>query len=184
MKRPWVRLLLLAAVLVLAYAVGRATGVTEDLTAEGIRDLMHEAGPAGFFVFLATFVAGQLLYIPGFIFVAIAGLAYGPILGPAAAMLGATISVGVSFVLVRTIGGQPLKDLDHPRFRRLLAGLNERPLRSMILIRLFFWALPPVNYALAMSGVRFADYMLAAVIGCTPPFVVISVASALGVQLL
>jgi uncharacterized membrane protein YdjX (TVP38/TMEM64 family) len=183
-NRPWVRLLLLTTILVVAYVLGRTTGFTDELTVEGIRSLMRDAGSAGFFVFLATFVAGQLFYIPGFIFVAIAGLAYGPILGPPAAILGTTISVAVSFVLVRTIGGQPLKNLDHPRFRRLLAGLHERPLRSMILIRLFFWALPPVNYALAMSGVRFADYMLAAVIGCSPPFVVISVASALGFQLL
>ena len=184
MNRPWVRLVLLCAILVAAYLIGRETGFTEELTVEGIRARMRAAGPAGFLVFLGAFAAAQLLYVPGFVFVAIAGLAYGPLLGPPAAILGATLSVGVSFILVRTVGGQPLKNLESPRFQRLLNGLHERPLRSMILIRLFFWALPPVNYALAMSGVRFSDYMLAAVIGFTPPFVVLCVAAALGVQLL
>ena len=54
----------------------------------------------------------------------------------------------------------------------------------MIVIRLFLWAIPPVNYTLAMSGVRFRDYMLAAIIGMTPPFIVISVLFGLGVELL
>jgi uncharacterized membrane protein YdjX (TVP38/TMEM64 family) len=53
----------------------------------------------------------------------------------------------------------------------------------MIVIRMFLWAIPPVNYTLAMSGVTFRDYMIAAIIGMTPPFVFISVAFGLGVEL-
>jgi uncharacterized membrane protein YdjX (TVP38/TMEM64 family) len=41
-----------------------------------------------------------------------------------------------------------------------------------------------VNYTLAKSGVPFRDYMIAAVIGMTPPFVVLSIAAGLGFNLL
>lgn len=184
MNRTWIRLVLLAGFLTAVYAVGRATGFTDELTVEGIRRSMRVAGLAGFLVFVATFVVGQLLYVPGFVFVAVAGLAYGPIWGPVASIIAATISVGVSFVIVRTIGGQPLKQVEKPFFKKWLDRLEEHPLRSMIVIRLFLWAIPPVNYTLAMSGVRFRDYMLAAIIGMTPPFIVISVLFGLGVELL
>ncbi|MGB5809799.1 MAG: VTT domain-containing protein [Polyangiales bacterium] len=183
MNRTWVRLLLLALFLVGAYTIGRATGFTDQLTVDGIRQSMREAGVAGFFVFLATFAVGQLLYIPGFVFVAVAGLAYGPLWGSVASIIAATISVGLSFVIVRTIGGQPLKQIQHPFLKRWLDRLEQEPVRSMIVIRLFLWAIPPVNYTLAMSGVSFRDYMLAAVIGMTPPFIVISVLFGLGVDL-
>ncbi len=181
-----VRLALLALFLVGIYAIGRMTGFTDQLTVEGIRASMREAGIGGFVVFVVTFCIGQLLYIPGFVFVMVSGLAYGPVWGSVASVIAATISVAVSFVIVRTIGGQPLKSeaIKRPFLQRPLDRLEQQPIRSMIVIRLFLWAIPPVNYTLAMSGVSFRDYMIAAVIGMTPPFVALSVAAGLGFNLL
>ncbi len=171
MNNTWVRLVLLAVFLIGIYLVGRATGLAEVLTVDGIRESMRAAGVAGFVVFVVTFSVGQLLYIPGFVFVMVAGLAYGPLWGSIASVIAATVSVAVSFVIVRTIGGQPLKNLDitRPFLQKPLDRLEQQPIRSMIVIRLFLWAIPPVNYTLAMSGVTFRDYMIAAVIGMTPP---------------
>lgn len=180
------RLVLLVAFLIGVYAIGAMTGFTEELTVDSIRESMRRAGVGGFFVFIATFCIGQLLYIPGFVFVMVAGLAYGPLWGSVASVIAANISVAVSFVIVRTIGGQPLRDIQiqRPFLQKPLDHLEDRPIRSMIVIRLFLWAIPPVNYTLAMSGVSFRDYMIAAAIGMTPPFVVLSVLAGLGFNLL
>ena len=48
------RLLLLAAFLIGVYAIGKMTGFTHELTVDGIRESMRQAGVAGFFVFVAT----------------------------------------------------------------------------------------------------------------------------------
>jgi uncharacterized membrane protein YdjX (TVP38/TMEM64 family) len=185
-NNTWVRLTLLALFLIGIYVIGRMTGFTEGLTVDGIRESMRAAGVGGFLVFVATFCVGQLLYIPGFVFVMVSGLAYGPVWGSVASVIAATISVAVSFVIVRTIGGQPLKNVNiqRPFLQKPLDRLEQQPIRSMIVIRLFLWAIPPVNYTLAMSGVTFRDYMVAAVIGMTPPFVALSVAAGLGFNLL
>lgn len=184
--KSWLRLILLAVFLLGVFAIGKLTGLTEELTVGGIRESMHRAGLGGFFVFVATFCVGQLLYIPGFVFVMVSGLAYGPLWGSVASLIAANISVAVSFWIVRTIGGQPLKGLTvkKPFLQRPLDQLEDRPIRSMIVIRLFLWAIPPVNYTLAMSGVTFRDYMIAAAIGMTPPFVLLSVLAGLGFNLL
>ena len=184
--KTWLRLSLLAVFLVGVYTIGRMTGLTSELTVDGIRESMRQAGVAGFFVFVATFCVGQLLYIPGFVFVMVAGLAYGPLWGAIASLIAANISVAVSFWIVRTIGGQPLKDMriNRPFLQKPLDHLEDRPVRSMIVIRLFLWAIPPVNYTLAMSGVSFRDYMMAAAIGMTPAFVTLSVLAGLGFDLL
>ena len=186
MSNTWVRLALLAAFLIGVYLIGRATGFTDQLTVDGIRQSMQAAGVGGFAVFVAIFCVGQLLYIPGFVFVMVSGLAYGPVWGSVASVIAATISVAVSFVIVRTIGGQPLQNLNikRPFLQKPLDRLEQQPIRSMIVIRLFLWAIPPVNYTLAMSGVTFREYMIAAVIGMTPPFVALSVAAGLGFNLL
>lgn len=184
--KPWVRLVLLALFLIGVFAVGKMTGFTDGLTVDGIRASMKEAGIGGFFVFVATFCVGQLLYIPGFVFVMVSGLAYGPFWGSVASVVAANVSVAVSFFIVRTIGGQPLADMriKRPFLQAPLDHLEDRPIRSMIVIRLFLWAIPPVNYTLAMSGVSFRDYMIAAAIGMTPPFVLLSVLAGLGFNLL
>jgi uncharacterized membrane protein YdjX (TVP38/TMEM64 family) len=177
---------LLAVFLVGIFAIGKITGFTDELTVDGIRESMRQAGVGGFFVFVATFCVGQLLYIPGFVFVMVSGLAYGPLWGSAASLIAANVSVAVSFWIVRTIGGQPLKDINikRPFLQNALDHLQDRPIRSMIVIRLFLWAIPPVNYTLAMSGVSFRDYTIAAAIGMTPAFVILSVAAGLGFNLL
>lgn len=184
--KPWVRLLLLAIFLLGVFAIGKMTGFTAGLTVDGIRESMRVAGVGGFFVFIATFCVGQLLYIPGFVFVMVSGLAYGPLWGSVASVIAANISVAVSFWIVRTIGGQPLRgtNIKKPFLQKALDHLEDRPIRSMIVIRLFLWAIPPVNYTLAMSGVTFRDYMIAAAIGMTPPFVTLSVLAGLGFNLL
>ncbi|MGB8328934.1 MAG: VTT domain-containing protein [Polyangiales bacterium] len=186
MNNPWLRLTLLAVLLAGIYAIGRATGFTEALTVDGIRESIRAAGVRGFAVFVAIFCIGQLLYVPGFVFVMVSGLAYGPLWGSIASMIAATISVAVSFIIVRTIGGQPLKSthIERSFLQKPLDRLEQQPIRSMVVIRLFLWAIPPVNYTLAMSGVTFRDYMIAAVIGLTPPFVTLSVAAGLGFNLL
>jgi len=184
--KPWARLVLLAVFLLGVVVIGKMTGFTDGLTVDGIRESMREAGVGGFFVFIATFCVGQLLYIPGFVFVMVSGLAYGPLWGSFASLIAANISVAVSFIIVRTIGGQPLAEMTikRPFLQKPLDHLDDRPIRSMIIIRLFLWAIPPVNYTLAMSGVSFRDYMIAAAIGMTPPFVILSVLAGLGFNLL
>jgi len=184
--KTWLRPILLAVFLVGVFAIGKLTGLTEELTVDGIRESMRQAGVGGFFVFVGTFCVGQLLYIPGFVFVMVSGLAYGPLWGSVASLIAANISVAVSFWIVRTIGGQPLKGATIRKafLQRPLDQLEDRPIRSMIVIRLFLWAIPPVNYTLAMSGVTFRDYMIAAAIGMTPPFVTLSVLAGLGFNLL
>ena len=94
--KTWVRLILLAVFLLGVFAIGKMTGFTDELTVDGIRESMREAGVGGFFVFIATFCVGQLLYIPGFVFVMVSGLAYGPLWGSVASVVAATVSVAVS----------------------------------------------------------------------------------------
>lgn len=177
---------LLAVFLAGIFLMGRLTGFADELTVDGIRESMRAAGTGGFVVFVAIFCVGQLLYIPGFVFVMVSGLAYGPVWGSVASVIAATISVAVSFIIVRTVGGQPLKStqIGWSFLQKPLDRLEQQPIRSMVVIRLVLWSIPPVNYTLAMSGVSFRDYMIAAIIGMTPPFVALSVAAGLGFNLL
>ena len=62
-------------------------------------------------------------------------------------------------------------DSHRQRMKKLLAQLDRQPVRATALLRLFFFAAPPVTYALALSGMRFRDYMAGSVLGLTPTLI-------------
>ncbi|MEO0325025.1 MAG: VTT domain-containing protein [Myxococcota bacterium] len=163
------RLLALVGVFALSFALAKLTGLGDQLTLEGIRTFMEGAGALGFFAFLAIFALGELLHVPGVVFVAAAIVAYGPVLGGIAGYLGALASVSVSFFVVRGVGGQQLAAVRRPFIQRMLARLDAQPVRVVALLRVALWMAPPLNYALAMSSVRFRAYLIGSALGLALP---------------
>jgi uncharacterized membrane protein YdjX (TVP38/TMEM64 family) len=165
----WVRLAAAVALFVSAWALGRGTGLHEQLDTEGVRRAVEDAGAWGLALFVGIFALGQLLHVPGLVFVAAAMFVYGRLTGTVVSLVGAVIAVTVSFVVVRAVGGQPLASLRRPFARRMLDRLDARPVTSVALLRLVFIMAPPVNYALAMSNLRLRDYVAGSGLGLLGP---------------
>ncbi|MAQ15325.1 MAG: DedA family protein [Sandaracinus sp.] len=163
------RLVLLGVFMAGLFVFGWASGWADHFTLEGIRDAIQSAGAWGIFLFIGAFAVGELLHVPGVVFVAAAVLAYGELVGGITAYVGALVSVAVSFGVVRGVGGRALGSIGHPRVRKILDRLEERPVRVVALLRLILWVAPPLNYALALSPVRFRDYMVGSAIGLVIP---------------
>ena len=87
-------------------------------------------------LYVIAFCVGELLHVPGLVFVAAGVLAYGPALGGPLAFLGAVAAVSVSFWIVRAVGGRPLGELRTRWVRRALAQLDARPIATIAILRL------------------------------------------------
>jgi len=168
-RRRVIRIAALVTLTVVLVVLGRFTSLGEWFSIERIRETMQSAGALGFLIFVAVFAVGELLHIPGILFVVAAIGAYGRVTGGAAAYAGAVVSVCVSFFVVRGVGGQPLVGVTRPFFRKILDRLEEKPVRVVALLRLMLWMTPPLNYALAMSNVRFREYLIGSMIGLVIP---------------
>src|SRR5215813_13991768 len=169
---PWrarLRLIAALALALLLFGIGRALDLQQHLTVESLRATMASAGTAGAALYVIAFCLGELLHVPGLVFVAAGVLAYGPALGGPLAFLGAVASVSVSFWIVRAVGGRPLGELQTRWVRRALAQLDARPIVTIALLRLVLILAPPLNYALALSQVSFAHYFLGSVLGLVAP---------------
>jgi len=194
---PWKRRARVGAALglpVLLLLVGRALGWHEHLTIDGVRALVAGAGAWGALLFVASFCVGELVQVPGLVFVAAAVLFYGPAYGGPFAYVAALVSISVSFALVRGVAGRsPTKATEPPRahderdapdgrpeglvqrlrarMKRWMGHLDARPVRTIALLRLILLFSPPLNYALALSRVRFRDYLVGSALGLLPPTV-------------
>ncbi len=168
-QKRLIRIGILIAVTVGIFIALKVSGHLDGLDAERVRRTVDSAGPWGVLVFVAIFVLGELIHIPGMVFVAAGILAYGRTGGFAVTFLAALSSVGVSFVLVRAIGGKALAEIERPLVRRVMAKIDDRPITTVLLLRSIFWLGPPLNYALALSNIRFRDYLIGSALGLVVP---------------
>ena len=170
----WWRLILLLAFLLVLYVIAQQTNMSERLTKEYIREMMTHAGVWGVFAFWALFAMGVLVYIPGVVFVAAAVLAYGSFWGGLIGYVGALLSLSSSFFVVRIVGGKFLSHVKRPFLRKWLDRLEQYPIRVVIVLRTVLWMAPVLNYAFAMSNLRFRDYFVGSALGLIFPVVFLS----------
>jgi uncharacterized membrane protein YdjX (TVP38/TMEM64 family) len=166
--RPAWRLGALALVVLALALAGHASGAS-DLRVESLRASVEGAGAAGVLVFVLAFAAGELLHVPGLVFVLVAVLVWGRLAGGAIAYAGSLVSLATSFGFVRAISGDALATIERPWVKRALERLDARPVLTVALLRLVFIVSPPLNYTLALTRIRFRDYLVGSALGLVVP---------------
>ncbi len=83
------RLLLVVAFLAGLYLLGERSGWINQVSAESVRETIRAAGPWGAALYVVLFSLGELIHIPGILFVGAGILAYGKFQGFALAMVAA-----------------------------------------------------------------------------------------------
>ncbi|MFC6519695.1 TVP38/TMEM64 family protein [Undibacterium arcticum] len=126
---------------------------------------------SGLLIFTLLFCLGNLIQIPGWIFLAAAVLALGRTWGGMASYVAAVVSCTVTFFTIRLIGGDALRELKNPYAVRILRKLDTDPIKSIVLLRTLFQTVPALNYALALSGVRFHQYLVGTMLGLILPII-------------
>ncbi|MEX1163653.1 MAG: hypothetical protein WEB03_08740, partial [Nitriliruptor sp.] len=98
---PAFRLAVLVPVVAVAVVFA---GRVDGLGVEALRELFEGFGVAGPFVFAAVYAVAATLLLPAAPFTIGAGLLFGPVVGTATALVGATIGATGAFLLGRVLG--------------------------------------------------------------------------------
>lgn len=150
-------------------AVFQASGLREQFGLDFLRQTILDNKLSGLAIFILVFALGNLVQIPGWIFLAAAVLALGQTWGGVATYVAASISCVASFLLIRLLGGDALRQIRHPGVIKALSRIDRHPVRSIVLSRVLFQTLPALNYALAMSGVKLRPYVFGTLLGLPLP---------------
>jgi len=170
LKRP----LMLLSVLVGLAVLAAALELDQLLSADRLKALLADGGFSGLAIFTGAFSLGVLLYLPGMMFVGLAGWLYGPVGGPVVALVTGVVAVTISFAVYRTVGGKALSGAKGDskiaaKMDKWLSRMKERPVMSVAALRLFFWVGPPLNTALALTDIRWRDYIVGSLLGLVLP---------------
>lgn len=175
-RGPTRRLLLLAAVAVLAGIVYAAVG-PGGLSLEAlVRHRMEidafvaEHRVVAVLAYIVLYIGVVALSLPGATFLTVSGgFLFGLVLGAGAAVIGATIGATLIFLLARTALGEPLLRRAGPRAIRLAKGFQADAFSYLLFLRLvpvfpFFL----VNLVPAFAGVRLGPFVAATALGVIP----------------
>lgn len=165
----YVRLFVLVLLLVGLALVAKLSGLDAYVEPKKLKVWIQEAGSWGVLLYIGVFSLGELLHVPGLVFVAAGVYVYGKFWGGLLAIVGAIVAVSVSFLVVRIVGGKALAELRWDFVRKILEKLEERPIATVIVLRFMFLLSPGINYALGLSSIRFRDYFLGSALGLLVP---------------
>jgi uncharacterized membrane protein YdjX (TVP38/TMEM64 family) len=163
------RLVLVLLFLALLLGFVQWSGLRQNFSVAFLRETLIASRWERLALFVLLFALGNLVQVPGWIFLASAVLVLGKLNGGLVTYLAASISCAVTFLSVRLVGGDAVQQLRGKVAQRLMSHLHAHPVRNVIVLRTIFQTLAALNFALAMSGIGFRQYMVATLLGLPIP---------------
>lgn len=173
----------LAVLVLLALGMGAWALTSGEDSLSALNDRVGSLGVWAPLVFALFFALAQAAFVPGSVLTASAGVLFGVPMGVLTSLAGATAGAALSFVIARRLGrGAVVRLAGSGRLAQLDEALSRRGFWAVLAVRLvpvFPFAL--VNYGAGVTGVRFAPYLAATVLGILPAtFAYVGVGGSLG----
>jgi uncharacterized membrane protein YdjX (TVP38/TMEM64 family) len=163
-------LFIITTILLVSY-----TPIGDWLSLSNMQFMVEQSGIWGVLIFIAIFVAAAIMNVPGTAFLLLAILLFGYWQGAVFAYIGAMIGAWATFVIGRFMGGKALSEIKNPTIRNLLNEAEERPVRTLIILRVLLQFSPLIGYTLALTNIKQKNYIIGNLVGILIPTVGISI---------
>jgi uncharacterized membrane protein YdjX (TVP38/TMEM64 family)/rhodanese-related sulfurtransferase len=119
--------------------------------------------------FVALYVIGTVIFLPGSLFSLAGGALFGPVQGAIYNLVGATIGATAAFLLARTLAGDWVARKAAGRLQRLIAGVEDEGWRFVAFVRLVpLFPFNMTNYVLGLTRIGLVPYIVASFICMAP----------------
>jgi uncharacterized membrane protein YdjX (TVP38/TMEM64 family) len=134
---------------------------------------LQDVGPWAPVLFVLIYIAAALTMAPAFFLTVAAGAMFGVWRGSVIVFIGASLGASAVYAVITPLRGSSwmARLLGNPRIAAVREVIVGEGLWMMLLLRLSpLVPYTPLNYALALSGVRYVDFLIA-LIGMIPAIV-------------
>lgn len=148
--------------------------VTAAFGAESLLGVEHPAWawldgtPFSPLLFLIAYVLAQQLFISSVAFCLAGGLLFGPVYGTLLNLAGAALGAALSFLISRHLLSGWVAPRLTPSLLRIRDEVEQNGWRAVVLVRLLVLPYAPVNYALGLTRLTLAQFLLPTVIVIAP----------------
>jgi uncharacterized membrane protein YdjX (TVP38/TMEM64 family) len=161
-RKPWVRIAVGLVVLGVLVVVGRQLGGALPRFAAWVESL----GAWGPVVFVLGYAVAVVAFVPGSLLTLAAGAIFGVLWGVVWVFIAAVLGSAAAFLIARYVARDAVarRLAANPRFAAVDRAVGREGRKIVFLLRLSpLFPFTLLNYALGLTTVRFADYLLAAV---------------------
>src|SRR5262245_61402802 len=165
-KELWLRVLAALAVLGgIAWAAAHRSAF--DFAAVQAR--VEAIGVAAPLAFVAIYAVAAVLLVPGAALTLAAGALFGPFAGALYSLVGATVGATLAFLLARFLVGDWVRRKTGARLGELVEGIEREGWRFVAFVRLVpLFPYNLLNYALGLTRIPLAQYVVATFICMAP----------------
>lgn len=168
----WARVLL---AILLATGIVAAIIYRDRLSLEILDNTIKEAGLWGPLVFMAVYAVATVLLLPGSILMLAGGALFGPVAGTFYSLTGATFGATLAFLVARYLASEWAARQAGGRLKLLMKGIEDEGWRFVAFTRLVpLFPFFIFNYALGLTRIRIAHYILATYVFMLPGAVAIT----------
>lgn len=165
-SRNLARLILLAALLL---GIALAFHQREQFSAVAVQGWAEKAGVAGPLIFMMVYIVATILFLPGSVLTIAGGALFGPMWGSFYSLTAATAGATLAFLVARYLASDWVTRKAGGRLKQLIEGVEAEGWRFVAFVRLVpLFPFNLLNYALGLTRIRLAHYVLATYICMLP----------------
>jgi uncharacterized membrane protein YdjX (TVP38/TMEM64 family) len=165
--RPIFGFLIIAVIVLISWYFNLASYIN----LEKIRQWVDVAGPFAPLSFICLCIVGVLLHLPELILIAIGGVLFGSVRGFIYGWIGSITGSTITFLFVRYFMKDAFQRKVAGRFK-YLRNLDDHFVKhgfsTMLILRIFLFMSPPINWFIAVTRVRFSHYFAGSMLGIIP----------------
>jgi uncharacterized membrane protein YdjX (TVP38/TMEM64 family) len=153
----------LKAVVFLVFIVGaialvRYSPVKNYLTVEALQAFLNTAGFWAPVAFIAVYIAGVCLFIPGTLLTGLGAAIFGAYWGFVYVWIGAMAGASLAFLIGRTLGRDFAASLIGDKLQKYDQAIQRNGFATVLYLRLVYFPFTPMNFGMGLTSVRFGDY--------------------------
>ena len=157
-KKAITKVLILAVFIIGAIYVVRFTPVKTYLTAEALGRFLDTAGFWAPLVFVAVYILGVCLFVPGTLLTGLGAAIFGAYWGFVYVWFGAMLGASAAFFIGRTLGREFAASLIGDKLKKYDEAIERNGFATVLYLRLVYFPFTPMNFGMGLTGVRFWDY--------------------------
>ena len=174
MKRGWVRPVILLLLVAAGVVAARALGLGDLIRLENVAKLkewIEGYGALAPAIYIAGYILATVFFVPGLPITVLGGVAFGPIWGTVYVWIGATIGLGLAFLVARYAVRSTVERWVQasPRVAKMDGQVAEHGWRIVMLTRLVpIFPFNLQNYAYGITRIGFWPYVITSAICMLP----------------
>jgi len=157
-KKAMIKASVLAAFVATALCIIRFSPAKDLLTEKALSDLLETAGLWVPLAFVAVYMLGICLFVPGTVLTALGAALFGPYRGFLCVWIGAMAGASAAFWIGRTLGREFAASLIGDRLKKYDDAIERNGFATVLYLRLIYFPFTAMNFGMGLTKVQFWDY--------------------------